>query len=224
MKLITKTMKKNLLFVMMLAASQVFGQSILSLSVLPSIPTENDSVFLLAHCAFTSAPCNQHMDGYDMNGNVFNAWTLHCVGPLTVTCDYTDTFSLGVLPAGNYVFNFHLDQGFGEVTCTPGIVAGPDSSLSFTVSPSTSGDESTSSENIFSVYPNPASDYLKIKLNHLITYGSVSLYNIYGRKVIKENISDPAEILFDVKKYGHGIYFLQIITGKYNSIKKIIIQ
>ncbi len=159
-------MKKTLLFALLFNSSCIFGQTIQSITTLPASPTETDSVYMLAHCVFTSASCDQHTDGFSITGNTIDAWALNCLGMLTTICYYTDTFSLGLLTAGNYIFNFQLDEGYGQTICTPGIVAGPDSSYSFTVSPNTFTDENVSEKNIFSVHPNPISDYLQIRFNH----------------------------------------------------------
>ncbi len=220
-------MKKNLLIILLFSSSFVFAQTIQSITTFPVNPAETDSVYILAHCVFTSASCDQHTDGFSISGNAFDAWALNCLGMLTTICYYTDTFSLGLLPAGNYVFNFQLDEGFGQTICTPGIVAGPDTSYSFTVSPSTSIDENTFRENIFSVYPNPVSDYLQIKFNQpkAKCKSTISLFTLCGTKVFEESIfSDKNEILLDIKKIKAGFYTIQLTTDDFISLQKIIKQ
>ena len=220
-------MKKNLLLFLLFISTHVFAQTIQSITILPPNPVETDSVFILAHCSFSSGPCTRNSGGFSINGDTINAWALHCLGMLTVICNYTDTFSVGTLSAGNYTFNFHLDEGYGELTCTPGIVAGPDSSFSFTVLPNTSGIENTIEKNAFTIYPNPASENLMIRFIHnLKSYRySVTLINIYGTKIFGETITPVGnEIPVDLKNYAPGIYFLKLSTENSNSLVKIIKQ
>src|SRR5688572_14679142 len=135
-------MKKYLLFVFLLAGLQLHAQSIISIYSVPANPTTADDIYILVDVQFNSGGCNVWQQSHSFS-SAFNidAYAMHCLGPLAVICNYTDTFHLGLLAAGNYTFSFHLDNGFGGPPCTPGIVPGPTDSYNFTVSLPTSQEE-----------------------------------------------------------------------------------
>jgi hypothetical protein len=220
-------MKQTLLLFLLLISTHTFAQTIQSFAILPSNPTETDSITILADCSFSAGPCEQHSGGISINGNTIDSWSLHCLGMLTVICNHTDTFYIGTLSAGNYIFHFQLDKGYGEVACTPGIVAGPDSSYSFTVLPATqSADDYQSEQHTFSVNPNPVSDYAMIYIppsqkNYPL---KLTLMNIYGQKIIERTFFPSDEISLDMKNYTAGIYFLKIASSHSNSLIKLIKQ
>lgn len=132
--LFRNNVKKILFILVVLFTSQLNAQSINSLTVYPTQPGVNDSVYLIANCNFPAGSCDQHTQGASISGNVISAWAIHCIGMLSVICNATDTINLGVLPAGNYTANFQLDHGMMPSPCTAGIVPGPSATTGFTVS------------------------------------------------------------------------------------------
>jgi Secretion system C-terminal sorting domain len=137
------------------------AQFIQSLTVIPANPTTADTITILAECYFPSAGCDEHTQFVFVNGQDIYASALHCLGPMTVICPYTDTIILNPLPAGNYTFHFQLDGGFGPSPCTPGIVTGPTDSISFVVSPA-SGINEFISQDAVSVFPNPCTNEFQL--------------------------------------------------------------
>lgn len=96
----------------LLISNDINAQYIFSLSVVPSNPSTNDTVTILASCSFPSAGCDEHTQYHFVNGNSIPAGALHCLGFMTVICNHTDTFTISPLAAGNYTFNFQLDAGY----------------------------------------------------------------------------------------------------------------
>jgi hypothetical protein len=135
----TVSMKKTVLLTLAFAlvAWSAPAQWINSLSVFPPSPTTADSIILYADCSFPNGSCDPSLVSFNRVGNDFYGNALHCMGLLTVICDYTDTFTVGTLPAGSYGFHFQLNAGLAPAPCTPGIVPGPADSLFFTVAPVT---------------------------------------------------------------------------------------
>jgi hypothetical protein len=91
------------------------------------------------------------------------------------------------------------------------------------------GIEEQTSENNFSVFPNPVSAQ-----NVTITFISkseltnINLLNTLGQ-VVKENVynnlsAGENKISFDLKNIPTGIYYLQIKTGEYEGVKKLVIE
>jgi hypothetical protein len=204
---------KKLFFLCVLSAPWIAAaQWINSITVQPPSPTTNDSVFVYADCSFTAGSCPPWTMNHFINGNSISANALHCVGMLTVICPYTDTFALGLLPAGTYTFTFQLDEGHGGPPCTPGIVPGPSSTISFNVSFPTAAPSQHSADSHFSVFPNPVTDFVSVK-SKAEEEIPVRIFDVSGSKVREQNlIRGEAEIyLGDLAR---GIYFLE--SGRYH--------
>jgi hypothetical protein len=217
-------MKKNLLLIFLLIGSQIQAQTILNIYSVPANPTTADSVTIFADCQFNSGTCNQHTQGHGfMTATDIGAWALHCLGALTVICTHTDTFPLGILPAGNYNFTFTLDEGFGGPPCTPGIVPGPNDTYSFTVSLPTSMEEQD--ENAFTMYPNPANSELRIQNAELRIKG-IDIYSAFGKKLSSQQptASSQEQVVIDVSAFPTGIYFVQLKTADKSFGKMFSVQ
>jgi hypothetical protein len=217
-------MKKNVLFLFVLISLQIHAQMINNIYSVPANPTTSDFVYMLVDCQFTSSGCGAHTQGQSfITANSIGAWALHCLGPLATICNYTDTFPLGILPAGNYTFSFQLDEGFGGPPCTPGIVAGPSDSYNFTVSVPTS--EAELEENTFTVYPNPAAEELRIK-NAELKIDGVEIYNTHGEKVFSQQpaAKGQQQFIIDVSRFSPGLYFAKLMTGNKSFGKMFSVQ
>jgi hypothetical protein len=83
----------------------------------------------------------------------------------------------------------------------------------------------------FTVFPNPASQFVTVRLNDLdfknadSFYLSVAMQDLHGRSVVPEIISaEGGMVTIDVEDYPAGIYLLKIKTGKVNYTKRLIVQ
>lgn len=206
-------MKKNLLFLFLLIGTQTQAQQILNIYSVPANPTTADSVYILVDCQFTSGGCAPYIQNhYFITSTDIGASALHCLGPLAFICNYTDTFSLGMLAAGNYTFTFQLDEGHGGPPCTPGIVPGPNDSYNFTVSVPTSVEEIQ--ENTFVIYPNPSATQIEIQ-NPKSEIQNIEIYDAVGEKLFSQQPATGSQERFviNVSDYPVGIYFVQITSG-----------
>ncbi len=109
------------------------AQWINSIQYQPSNPATNDTITFYVDLSFPSGTCDQHSQGFYINGNKIEAFALHCLGMLTYICHHTDTFKINPLPAGAYSFHFQLDAGMLPFPCTPGIFPGPSDSIALVV-------------------------------------------------------------------------------------------
>jgi hypothetical protein len=217
-------MKKNLLLLSLLFSFQIHAQTIGAIYSIPANPTTADDIYILVDCQFNSGGCSAHTQGHGfITADTIGAWALHCLGPLAVICNYTDTFHIGMLPAGNYVFAFHIDEGFGGPPCTPGFNPGPNDWYSFTVSLPTS--EKEIEENAFIIYPNPAERELKIK-NAGLKIEMVKVSNILGEEVFRQKpiANDQQQIAVDVSGLLPGMYVIELKTGEKLSRKIFSVQ
>jgi hypothetical protein len=75
------------------------------------------------------------------------------------------------------------------------------------------------------VYPNPASDYIKIQNNDVIDLAEIKVSDINGRIIFSENVFQLSDHTINCGLWDNGIYFI-IITNDGKNIKtmKVIIS
>tara|TARA_R110000868_G_scaffold191240_1_gene435414 strand:+ start:1045 stop:1668 length:624 start_codon:yes stop_codon:yes gene_type:complete len=185
--------------------------TITGISISPPNPTVSDQVEIHVGVQFNSGNCELDNQGHNTNGFAVSGYAHHCVGLLTVICPTTDTFQLGQLPAGDYTFNFSLTSGFGEPSCSPGIVVDDVGQFQFTVSSPVGIDEISLDPNF--AYPNPVSDilFLKKSLNQL-----AFITDIRGVEIIKiPAVSNQV----DLSHLPNGIYLLHTESNWFRFVK-----
>ena len=85
----------------------------------------------------------------------------------------------------------------------------------------TSDSESNLSENIFNIYPNPASEFIQVDFEESDqSHGFIEIIDLQGKPVINEKIYGNAKI--DVSKLNYGVYFLKLIKGNRVEVAKFI--
>jgi hypothetical protein len=217
-------MKTKLLLLFLFAGFQIHAQQILNIYSVPSNPTTADDIYILADVQFNSGGCNVWQQSHSFfSAFTINAGAMHCLGPLAVICNYTDSFHLGPLAAGNYTFNFQLDNGYGGPPCTPGIVAGPTDSYNFTVTLPTSEQEIEKEE--FNIYPNPSSNELKIE-NGKLKIEQLKIYNLLGKEIFSKRLTanSQQQLLIDVSSLSPGMYVAEIKSADKSSRKIFSVQ
>jgi hypothetical protein len=213
-----------MLFLVIVIPLSLPAQWIQSLTVIPSNPSSSDTITILAACNFPSAGCDQYTQTLSVSGTDIYASSLHCLGPMTVICPFTDTIIIHPLPAGNYTFHFQVDAGFGPVPCTPGIIPGPSDSIGFIVSPLVSLNEHITQDAI-QVFPNPVKDEFQLKGLEKTDYPSrVEIFSQEGKLVRSFQIAKPEETInitglptafyqFRVKKNDGSLFIIQVLKS-----------
>ncbi len=195
------------------------SQWINSLTILPANPTVNDTITVLADCSFFAGGCSEHTQTQTIIGNSIYASALHCVGVLTVICNYTDTFKIDPLPAGNYTFYLQVDAGQGPSPCTPGIVAGQNDSISFTVFPFT-GLQEQLAQDLISIIPNPGTKEIKISGVNTGNYPlTVTIMSADGKIFQKATVQHPDELI-NITSLPDALY--QLLVNDVNNSSAII--
>ncbi|MCX7955417.1 MAG: Ig-like domain-containing protein [Bacteroidales bacterium] len=88
---------------------------------------------------------------------------------------------------------------------------------------STVGIDNTFSEDLISIYPNPACDFINISILKNYSEYEVSIYNVIGEKIytFKSNLQNER---ISLKNFSDGVYFVNITGNEINVNKKIIIK
>jgi hypothetical protein len=196
----------------LLIPASLNAQWINSITIQPLSPTTNDTITVLADCSFPSGGCSDHTKYSSIVGTDILAGALHCLGPLSVICNFTDTFKIDPLPAGNYTFHLQIDAGFGPSPCSPGIVPGPTDFISFVVSPFTGVNEIINQDEIL-VFPNPAQDQFKINGIPENEYPIVAeIFSVKGESIKVIKIDQPAQFV-NIHDLNYAMYQMQIKTA-----------
>lgn len=206
----------------------LFAQgSIVGFSIEPPSPNTSDYVRVFVDVMFTSGGCEVDNQGHNTASSVTDAYGHHCLGPLAVICNTTDTFDLGFLQAGNHVFNFTLTSGYGGPPCTPGIVPDDFGSTNFTVSVGTGIINPETGVKDIVISPNPFNETAKIKFGSELRFNSAELkiFDFLGRTVRIINTVQANEFTLTRDDLVNGIYFYRL-TEKENTLAagKFIIE
>lgn len=83
----------------------------------------------------------------------------------------------------------------------------------------------TNSNDNFEIYPNPnSSGFLNIVLNKIITKAVVEIYNVFGKKILEQNISQESNLKINLKNISSGVYFVKVLDGEKYYCKKLIVE
>jgi len=72
----------------------------------------------------------------------------------------------------------------------------------------------------FTVFPNPASQYITISMNE--EKGTLILFDLPGKEVMRKNTEHEKQITVDVSAFKNGVYLLQFITEKKVFTSKVV--
>jgi|GEM_PF-1978557 len=132
--------------------------------------------------------------------------------------DCGDVFSVYELTSGSPISPtnmFTVDFGYGTCEYTDGVLT--DENLSV--------EEFNLKISKLKVYPNPVlrDDMLNIAFDNVIS-AKVKMFNITGKLVFEEDISNSSSKKININNYANGIYLLQVTNGTVSVAKKVVIQ
>ncbi|MBK5285958.1 MAG: T9SS type A sorting domain-containing protein, partial [Bacteroidia bacterium] len=82
-----------------------------------------------------------------------------------------------------------------------------------------------SSEEAFSVYPNPATGEIQIATNRgQAAIEQIEIYDLLGVKVLKYSMQGEYKAVIDIHTLPPGIYFVAAVDGANNSVTKKIVK
>lgn len=77
---------------------------------------------------------------------------------------------------------------------------------------------------LFSIYPNPAKNYVEIVLLKEYTSTTIRLFDLTGRELlIESSVIDEGKIRMNTTDLNNGIYLLKLSTGIEESVQKMVI-
>ncbi len=85
----------------------------------------------------------------------------------------------------------------------------------------------TQNDKEISIYPNPCKEEFVISLEKNINQNkenNISIYSVFGQKIITQNISTQQTEVVLPQKLPAGLYFVEIKLGEKRSVKKIVIE
>ncbi|NMH26707.1 S8 family serine peptidase [Flavobacterium silvaticum] len=76
------------------------------------------------------------------------------------------------------------------------------------------------------VWPNPAKNLVNIKLTNPIGKGTINMFDVSGRQVYSQNVTDNANLVYSVntESLSRGVYFLKVNSGSQTYVKKVILE
>ena len=90
--------------------------------------------------------------------------------------------------------------------------------------PTATGINEVISDNLISVYPNPASDFITVTMEHIYNANStINIYSVAG-ELIKSELLQPNQKQINVKDLSTGIYTIEIKSKEGLKKQKLIIQ
>lgn len=75
----------------------------------------------------------------------------------------------------------------------------------------------------FSMYPNPSSNYITIKLPSNISDSTILIYDYLGRTILTQNANE-VEIKIATSNFEKGTYIVKIITDNGSTSKKLLVE
>jgi len=114
------------------------------------------------------------------------------------------------LPAGNYEL----------------VVTGPDGCMGTFQVEVTTGIQDPELVEKVSLFPNPTSDILFVKMDLPIQSGDkIQLYSIDGKVLLEKNINDGDELIeMNIANFANGIYIMQLTVNQGVVTKRVIVQ
>lgn len=82
--------------------------------------------------------------------------------------------------------------------------------------------ESPQNDNLITIFPNPSSDILTLRIVNPTSQASIQIVDFLG-KIVYNNLNFTGEII-DTKAFNNGIYFLKYVEKQGVCIKKLIVR
>jgi len=200
------------LFISAFTICTLNAQVLNQLEVVPSNPTESDTIYIISDFSYNGNCTFGLVDTYvSLMGSTILVMPLYCGYWDTTLCHSIDTFKVGPYPAGTYTLNMEYHQG----SICP--YSGFDATiyqLDIAVFINITTHAATSLTNSYfsvSVFPNPSRDFISIQFpNPEKEMLTITVYNALGQVVEKMGNISGTEVKIENKKRQKGIYYFKL--------------
>ena len=109
-----------------------------------------------------------------------------------------------------------INVNLGKVTCGLG-------NRNHTITSNENTEISDEIESVFKLYPNPNNGLFTLVNNSNYESGFVvEVINVLGKSVLRKEYNQFDSEQIDISDYNNGFYFIQISSGNYREVKKVI--
>lgn len=206
-----------LIFLSLLSvAEEIVGQVVNSIIVQPNNSTNNDSIFIISDFSYYGN-CSEGLVQAQIiqGGSDITIYPEYCGYGDSMLCNAVDTFSLGVLPIGNYSVDIEYHQGTVCGGSFDEIIANIDTS--FTVR-FTSTKIKNFKEFDIEIFPNPILDF--VRLTSKETIKEIKLFDLVGQESKIEFLDN----YIDLRLLKTGLYILSVQLENGNFFTKQIVK
>jgi hypothetical protein len=197
-----------------------------SVEVIPSFPTEEDTINIRTVFSTYDSRVNRLYDSITVKGSEIDI-SMCVTPPISFPrSPYTDTFTVGKLPLGNYIVRVRVYMSSSHNDCVPEV--GDTSELIFTVTyPNSIKKKEKSFNSSVSLYPNPSPGIQTLSIiSEKPLNLDVSIYDVTGR-MLKEIYSGKigqGEEAFtaNLQDLTPGVYLYKIVLGEEIIYSKVI--
>ncbi|TVR37333.1 MAG: T9SS C-terminal target domain-containing protein [Cryomorphaceae bacterium] len=193
------------------------GTGIQSIYIIPTNPSEGDSVYLVVEAVLPHSGCSVSSFSVEIDPNdgsitvMANYW----IGMLTAECPTTDTLALGVFEAGSYELNFYGGYVDGDFVGTVGTA-----STSFVVGDPTGINSSEWMFTEVNLFPNPARELLNVSMRiDNPTELNFEIYDVSGKLIATPQSGFKAHgehlVVVPVSQLPTGLYLLKISSAEH---------
>jgi hypothetical protein len=202
----------RLLLLILIFSQDSFAQAgyIISVNLFPANLNGANNVYIVAEVNVGHENCYLGPNYFAFEGDTIVLRADYCADAALSNCFRTDTFNLGILPAGSYYLRFLLMGGI--INCSsPSALMDVSNGTMFSVAPF-NGLVSNEKDN-FSCFPNPTNNN---EINIKAKFGNpyqLTCYNASGNLVFE------MDHLFNQQKitlpHEQGMYFIKIVDAQH---------
>jgi hypothetical protein len=75
------------------------------------------------------------------------------------------------------------------------------------------------------LYPNPASDYVLLNVNAIVTEADLHISNVLGSIVLTQRVKNKLQpVSIAVNELTDGVYFLHLSDGRFSEVKQFVVK
>ena len=211
-------MKTTILFAFFFLSIHALKAQNVTITALVTSPvslTDTQHIKAIVSTEFSSGGCPLLNSSFYLLNDTVYLFADYQVGMLTVICNSTDTFDLGILPCTSHVLHV-------QARILIGGSATDDAMIPLNINCTSTGISKFDYENDFVVFPNPVSGELNLigneKGNSTFT---VSILNLFGETIFISKNNQSLKKL-DVSFLPGGVYFVRFETVQTTCVRKIV--